>query len=235
MVLQSIHVGEAKFRCGPWRGDPEIAYLVPLSPASTLDSRSLSAARAKLVADGFNKVITGAVGAGECKAMHLDGFIDREHLHLLSRDLTIPVPRRDRGSVRIGRSGTRDHQSILDLDGKSFDPFWHLDQSGLDEALMATPVSRLRVARDHGILGYAITGRAGRNGYLQRLAVLPDSQGSGIGSALVNDSLRWLKRNRVSLVWVNTQQSNTRALELYQRLGFRSEPTHLTVLQRHLQ
>ncbi len=235
MVLHSIHVGDARFRCGAWRGDPEVAYLVPLSPASTLDRGALSAARAKLVADGFNKVITGAVGAGECKAMHLDGFIDREHLHLLSRDLSIPIPRRRHGSVRIRRSGNRDHESILDLDEMAFDSFWHLDQSGLQEALTATPVSRLRVARTGQIVGYAITGRAGRNGYLQRLAVRPDHQGLGIGSTLVNDSLRWLKRNRVSVAWVNTQESNTRALELYQRLGFRSEPTHLTVLQRQLQ
>jgi len=234
MVLYPIDVGNAKFRCGPWRGSPDVAYLVPLSPASTLGPTVLSAARAKLVAKGFSEVITGAVGASECKAMHQDGFVDREQLHLLSHDLSGPIPRRGPRGVRIGRARRSHHQSILELDSKAFDAFWRLDESGLQEALSATPISRLRVVRRDEIVGYAITGRAGRNGYLQRLAVSPDQQGAGIGSALVHDSLRWLKRNRVSRVWVNTQQTNSRAFGLYQRLGFRSEPTHLTVLQRQL-
>ena len=234
MVLYPIDVGNARFRCGPWRGNPDVAYLVPLSPASTLGPSVLSAARAKLVAEGFKEVITGAVGASECRAMHEDGFVDREQLHLLSRDLSSPIPRRRLHGFRIARAGNKHHQEILELDRTAFDAFWQLDQSGLQEALGATPISRLRVVRREKIVGYAITGRAGRAGYLQRLAVSPDQQGNGIGSALVHDSLRWLKRNRVSRVWVNTQQTNSRAFGLYQRLGFKSEPTHLTVLQRQL-
>ncbi len=234
MVLYPINVGNARFRCGRWRGNPDVAYLVPLSPASTLDPVALSAARARLVADGFSEVITGAVGAGECNAMHRDGFTDREELHLLRHDLDTPITRRRGSGPIIRRSGPRDHPAILALDREAFDPFWSLDDSGLHEALTATPMSRLRVVRDVGIVAYAVTGRAGRNGYLQRLAVSPDRQGAGIGAALVCDSLRWLKRGRVDHVWVNTQKTNTRALELYRRLGFRPEPTHLTVLQRQL-
>ncbi len=234
MVLYSINVGNARFRCGRWRGNPDVAYLVPLSPASTLDPGALSATRARLVADGFSEVITGAVGAGECKAMRRDGFTDREQLHLLRHDLDRPIPRWRGAGPAIRRSGPRDHQAILTLDHEAFEPFWSLDDSGLQEALTATPVSRLRVVRDIGIVAYAITGRAGRNGYLQRLAVSPEQQGAGIGAALVCDSLRWLKRGRTDHVWVNTQKTNTRALELYRRLGFQAEPTHLTVLQRQL-
>lgn len=234
MVLHRMDVGNARFRCGPWRGSTDVAYLVPLSPASTLAPNVLSETRAKLVADGFREVITGAVGASECNAMHQDGFVDREQLHLLSHDLSGPISRRRTRGVMIRRAGTRQHRSILDLDRQAFDSFWQLDESGLQEALTATPTSRLRVVRRDGIIGYAITGRAGRNGYLQRLAVAPNQQGSGIGSALVHDSLRWLKRNRVSRVWVNTQMTNSRAFDLYKRLGFRSEPTRLTVLQRRL-
>jgi len=235
MVLFPIDVGEARFRCGPWRGSTAVAYLMPLSPASTLGPAVLSAARAKLVARGFSEVITGAVGASECVALHQDGFTDREKLHLLSHDFSTPIPRRRHTRVKIRRATSRSHQSILSVDHKAFDSFWRLDESGLQEALTATPISRLRVVRRGEVVGYAVTGRAGRNGYLQRLAVAPDQEGSGIGSALIHDSLRWLKRSRVSRVWVNTQQANSRALALYQRLGFKSEQTHLTVLQRPLQ
>jgi len=234
MVLYPFNIGDARFRCGMWRGDPEVAYLVPLSPASTLDTIALSAARARLVADGFSEVITGAVGSGECNAMHRDGFTDREQLHLLRHDLNPPIRRRRMGGLTSHRGTIRDHPDILAVDHMAFDSFWRLDEGGLHEALTATPVSRLRVVRDGRVIAYAITGRAGRNGYIQRLAVSPDAQGKGIGAALVVDGLRWLKRSRALHAWVNTQQSNTRALALYQRLGFQTEPTHLTVMQRQL-
>ena len=43
-------------------------------------------------------------------------------------------------------------------------------------------------------LGYAICGRAGRRGFVQRLAVDPARHGSGVGRALVLDGLGWLRR-----------------------------------------
>jgi ribosomal protein S18 acetylase RimI-like enzyme len=47
---------------------------------------------------------------------------------------------------------------------------------------------------------------------------------------LVIDGLRWLKRWRVEQVVVNTQYENERALDLYERLGFRRQPLGLSVL-----
>ncbi len=234
MALYPINFGKARFRGGGWRGSADIAYLVPISAASTLDRRSLEAARAKLTADGFSEVITGAVGISECRVMRDDGFVDREHLHLLRHDLEGTIARRDSMSRRIKKGRLTHRKSILALDSVAFDGFWSLDQSGFQEALDATPVSRLRVISDGPVVAYSITGRAGRNGYLQRLAVAPGAQGEGLGSALVHDALRWLKRRRAEHVWVNTQETNERAYQLYLRLGFRPEPTQLTVLQRQL-
>ena len=84
------------------------------------------------------------------------------------------------------------------------------------------------------IVGYAITGRAGRRGYLQRLAVAQDQTGRGIGRALVSDGLRWLRRRGAQRCLVNTQVGNERALDLYERIGFRREPVGLAVLARRL-
>ena len=97
-----------------------------------------------------------------------------------------------------------------------------------------TRVVDSRVADDGGITGYAITGRAGALGYLQRLAVHPDHQHRGIGSALVTDALWWAKRRGAEAVLVNTQESNHVALALYERLGFDFEPDGLAVLEREL-
>ena len=79
-----------------------------------------------------------------------------------------------------------------------------------------------------------MTGRAGSQGFLQRLATDPDHAGSGIGSELVLDALRWAARRRAQRVLVNTQEGNERALELYRRLGFEPTPTDLVVLTRSI-
>ena len=86
--------------------------------------------------------------------------------------------------------------------------------------------------RDGRLVGYAVTGRAGSQGFLQRLATDPDHAGTGIGAELVLDALRWGARRRVTRVLVNTQEGNERALELYRRLGFQLTPTDLVVLTR---
>ena len=80
------------------------------------------------------------------------------------------------------------------------------------------------------VAGYAVTGRSGNRGFLQRLAVEPRLQGRGLGRLLVLDALGWLGRRRVERVVVNTQLDNGRALELYEGLGFRREPVGLSVL-----
>jgi ribosomal protein S18 acetylase RimI-like enzyme len=159
------------------------------------------------------------------------GFEPRERLHLLAHDLT-PPPEPIRAPIRRARRG--DRQAVLDVDGRAFPQFWQLDEQGLVEALAATPASRFRVAADPGVVGYAICGRAGRRGYLQRLAVHPQHQASGLGRALVVDALRWMRRRGADRAVVNTQESNTRALELYERMGFRRLAAGLAVLETTL-
>ncbi len=76
-----------------------------------------------------------------------------------------------------------------------------------------------------------MTGRAGTVSYLQRLAVRPDQQRRGMGSALVLDALHWAQRRGATSTLVNTQESNRSALALYEHLGFVREPDGLDVLE----
>lgn len=225
--------GRERLRSGPWRGDASVAYLTPVAgghaPSATFIRRCLTT----LAAEGYRSVVTGALSPAEQASFRAAGFQASEHLHLLAHDLTAmpdtPVP----PAVTFRRAGRADRPAVLHVDARAFDGFWRLDEAGLDEALTATPHSRFRVATDgeHGdVVGYAITGRAGRRGYVQRLAVDPDWQRAGLGAALVGDGLRWLRRWRVERVMVNTQLQNARALALYERLGFRRESVGLAVL-----
>ena len=233
MGMYALTVDSARVRAGSWRGSSELAYLVPLSGAATLTPSALARIRGRLRENGFTSVVTAAVGPSERDVLEADGFAEHERLHLLRHDLRA-IPDRPSREVGLRRARRGDRPAILDVDAKTFEPFWQLDLDGLLESIHATPTARVRVIGDHDVVGYAVTGRSGTQGYLQRLAVDPSRQGEGLGIALVADGLQWLRRRSANVCWVNTQEANAAALGLYEKLGFVPASHHLTVLRRDL-
>lgn len=220
-------------RIATWRGERTTAYLTVARgrPTPSSIARSLD----ELADDGYRTALTAALAPAEQAPFLAAGFTVHERLHLLVRPIDdLPaVPPTD-STLRRGRR--LDRAAILAVDRAAFEPFWHLDDAGLDDALAATPSARLRVAVDPSlrVVGYAITGRAGPRGYLQRLAVDPSHQRKGLGAALVLDGVRWLRRWGSHEVLVNTQLDNQPALDLYEHLGFRRQADGLAVLRREL-
>lgn len=217
---------------GPWRGDARLAYVAPVAETPPASAGVVRYCCGVLAEQGYVEVVTGALGVGEQRGFREAGFAVREELHLLSRPLADlpPVP-----AAPLHRGQRRHRTDVLAIDASAFPPFWRLDEAGLDEAMAATRSARFRVAARDRVLGYAISGRSGTRGYLQRLAVDPAVQGRGLGRALIVDGLRWMRRRGASQVVVNTQVGNERALRLYQHLGFRLEPSGLAVLTRRLE
>lgn len=229
--LRVVRRGAERLRVGSWRGDHGMAYVAPVAETPPVSGSMVRHCCDVLAAQGYTEVVTGALGGPEQQGFLASGFEVREELHLLSRHLRDlpPVPR-----APLRRGSRRDRAAVLEVDGLAFPPFWRLDSDGLAEALGATRSARFRVAADRRVLGYAISGRSGNRGYLQRLAVDPEAEGRGLGRALVMDGLRWMRRHGADGVVVNTQVGNQRALQLYQHLGFRLERSGLAVLTRRL-
>lgn len=224
-----IRFGREEVRTGPWRGDRTVAYIAPSpdhpAPSAELVRRCLDV----LASRGFVRAVTAALSPPEQAGFLAAGFEVEERLHLLAHDLDdIPTARR-RLSTRRARRGLR--PAVLEVDHRAFPAFWRLDANGLAEALDATPWTRFRVAYEDGQLaGYAICGRAGDRGFVQRLAVDPGSQRRSVGWDLMVDGMRWMQRRGVQRAVVNTQLGNERALALYERLGFRRQAVGLSVL-----
>ena len=213
----------------PLRGDHDVAYLAvgaDRPPPPEFVERCLEALREQ----GRARVVTSALTPADALPFVDAGFTVRERLHLLAHDMTHTTP----PSRSTRRARGADHRAVLALDHLAFDEFWRLDEAGLDDAIRATPVARFRVAGDDGIAAYAISGRSGQQGYLQRLAVAPSARREGWGRVVVSDSLRWLARHGVRRTLVNTQLTNDSALALYEACGFRRLAVGLCVLGRPL-
>lgn len=217
-------------RIGPWRGSDDIGYLsigATRPPTAPFVDRCLESLRR----DGYSRVVTSALAPAETLPFADRDFGVRERLHLLEHGMT-GLTSAKQPTRRARRS---DRAPILEIDERAFDEFWHIDHVGLDHALRATPASRFRVCEgEDGLVGYAITGRSGLQGYLQRLAIDPEAQRQGWGTALVDDGLRWLQRHGVVRTLVNTQLQNEAALDLYKRRGFTLCPVNLVVMDRTL-
>ncbi len=219
-------------RVRPWPVDPTTAHLVPYA-ARRLNVDTLHRLLAELADAGYQRARTAALSPDEQVPFLAAGFQVDEHLHLLAHDHTAVVPPARPSALR--RARRRDRAAVLDVDRAAFSPPWRLDAAGLREALVATPSVRFRVAQVDGrVVGYAVAGRAGRRGYLQRVAVHPDAAGRGLGRALVTDALAWLAQRGAQRAVVNTQEGNAAALALYEALGFRPEPLGLDVLGARL-
>jgi len=196
-----------------------------------LSDRDLTEVMDQLRAAAQTRVITGALSPREAENFERCGFEELRNLTLLRRRVDEPI--RVTG-LSLRRWRRRDLTPVLEVDHAAFEEFWRFDEPALHDAMSATPHRVLRVTRAQPIEGYALSGLAGSRGYLQRLAVAPASAGRGIGAGLLLDALRWMRWRGAIEAFVNTQADNTRALSLYQRHGFESEPEGLAILHRDL-
>lgn len=219
-------------------GDSATVHIIPMRP---LDQREVQRLLDR-VDRHRERVVTSALSKHEREVFLGFGFVERESLHLLRHDLTGIEGDADDRSHEMSdlklRPGRRtDLHQVLSIDRRSFDRFWALDRESLNAARKATPTHRYTIATSPNakgkprVVGYAVTGRSGPSAFFQRLGVDPDQRRRGIGSALVLDALRWAREGGATSMLVNTQDSNERALSLYQHLGFDLVEDQLKVLE----
>jgi RimJ/RimL family protein N-acetyltransferase len=65
------------------------------------------------------------------------------------------------------------------------------------------------------------------------VSVHPNMQRQGIGKLLIESLLAWAKENvRIEKVYLNVFATNTHAVKLYERLGFREEGRHIKAVKQ---
>lgn len=214
-------------RLEPWPHDPTTALMVQRDHLGQLDPVEIRQAVNLAAEQGYQTLRTSALLESPTQTTLELGFRIIDSLVLLTRpidaaDHHASAPHRVRRLHRVedGRAAT--------VDTAAFGGIWGNDRRGLGGVRRATDRHvGLATGRLGRPTGFAIVGIGAIDpatgalpGYLQRLAVDPEHQRTGLGSALVIAALRWLGRRHVTIVTVNTGTNNEPALHLYRQHGF---------------
>jgi ribosomal-protein-alanine N-acetyltransferase len=211
----------------PWNDDIPMAHLrVERGGADFL----ADCATALMTIEGVAGVLSPPLLPAAQSSWEEAGFSVHARLLMLRRELRdLPAPRHP-----VTEGGPGDLEEALRLDRAAFDPFWRLNQAGLQEALAATPRRAVHLLRRPGdsLIGFAITGVGTSLAYLQRLAVDPGWQSQGVGRSLLRTAARWARRRGASALLLNTPEGNDPAATCYESEGCRLVTRDLAVLAR---
>ncbi|MEO7371325.1 MAG: GNAT family N-acetyltransferase [Ilumatobacteraceae bacterium] len=231
-----LRAGPLVARVRPWAFEPNVAHLVLYNQTRLPTPTDIIGWIDELRAAGFDTIRTGALGAQAGSRFERLGFEGVQSLILLEHTNISAAAEGARSQPGLVRLSTDADADASRVDVAAFGPGWCIDRIGIADVRSATPRHRARAVRiDDRLAAYSISGRDGRNGYIQRLAVSPEHQHQGHGESLVSDSLRWMARWRVQRALVNTHIGNEAALALYHRVGFVDLGDRLHVYERRIE
>ena len=145
-----------------------------------------------------------------------------------------PVASLPASSVRLRSVGGYDLGPLTALDHAVFEPPYQLTSGELVELMVTSGDFILADDPETGMVGYACADVVGDTGQIIRLAVHPAARKQGIGSALLNDALAYCQSNGAHRVTINTQESNTVSLSLYEQFGFHRVGRRVPLLVREV-
>jgi [ribosomal protein S18]-alanine N-acetyltransferase len=149
-----------------------------------------------------------------------NGFQLKGHITLLEWNEQVAVPAPVPSDVNLRPMTPDDLPEVVQVDSAAFDLLWRNSLPALSKAF--SQASQATIAEDNSsMIGYQLSTGSTLGAHLARLAVRPESQGRGIGAALVGDLITQVLNNGGSRVTVNTQADNEASLALYYKLGFR--------------
>lgn len=112
-----------------------------------------------------------------------------------------------------------DLPAVVEVEKAAFAEPWRHDATSFSAIAARYPY--FVVAEDAlGVCGYQFNTLDGPVGYLVRIAVHPRVAGSGVGTRLMAEAIRYFQRAGVRGIALNTEEANIRAHALYERFGF---------------
>ena len=123
-------------------------------------------------------------------------------------------------NLAISLRRERDPARLLDIDRKAFPWLWRNSRDEMPEYLRQAEVRALAATANGGLVGYVTYTMHRDFAHIDRMAVLPEQQGRGIGKALMRSSLEDIREAGRENVILTTQRANIRSQNLYRKFGF---------------
>ena len=84
---------------------------------------------------------------------------------------------------------------------------------------------------DGGIAGFNMVHRSGAEGWMGPIAVRPDLQSEGLGTAMVRAGIEWLEAKGATTIGLETMPRTVENIGFYSRLGFVPGPLTITLVR----
>lgn len=111
-----------------------------------------------------------------------------------------------------------DIPAIMEIERASFSTPWS-EISFLSEIYKKNGISRVALLEER-LIGYVCVNYVLHESHLLNLAVQQDFRRRGVGTILLNESLKELKKKGCVFVYLEVRVSNTAAQGFYERFGF---------------
>jgi ribosomal protein S18 acetylase RimI-like enzyme len=213
----------AALACPP---DPDsIAWIRLFVYASHLSGSSVwsplwTAARRELAQRGRMTAAAIAMERWMDSLLIENGFGLAHHIVLLEWNDRPVMPLSIPAGYFIRTMKSDDLPRVVEVDASAFDLLWQNSLPALSKAFSQAVYASV-IERDSDMVGYQLSTWSPLGAHLARLAVRPQAQGIGLGTALVNDLIIHMQNGGARHITVNTQGNNNVSLALYQKLGFR--------------
>jgi ribosomal-protein-alanine N-acetyltransferase len=115
-----------------------------------------------------------------------------------------------------------DLRSVLEIEGLSFPHPWH--ESTFRGEIQHRPISFPLVVVHtilNRVIGYVIFWLIGEDVQINNIAIHPDFRGMGVGEHVMRQVIEQVRFQGASLITLEVRPSNTAALALYRKLGFK--------------
>jgi GNAT superfamily N-acetyltransferase len=178
-----------------------------------------------LIEEGATSVHSPPLMRGTDRMYRNAGFVPHVELLLLERDLRRDVP--PMAGAHAATAAERGR--AVEIDSRAFSGDWRVGRLGIADSLDATPASEMLFADDGP--AFAIIGISTDIAYLQRIAVDPAHQGTGLGRTLLRAAMAWARQQGARTMMLNTQVDNERATQMYRAESFNVLPSRLTIFR----
>lgn len=168
-----------------------------------------------------------------CPYLEMSGFTTCQQIVMLECAQPASTGNNGADSFLIRPMLSYDLPAVADVDASAFDPLWRNSLPSFSLAYQQAAIATVAEA-ERRIIGYQISTRTPLGIHLARLAVLPETQGRGVGYALAVHMMQQARRRGVERFTVNTQSDNAASLALYKRIGFRETGERYPVYQRRI-